>query len=58
MHNGSSVYVYDTGNPKAALSDNLEGGMGERWEGVQEGMDLCIPSADSYWCTAKAITIL
>ena len=48
MHSGSSVYVYDTGNPKAALSDNLEGGMGERWEGVQEGMDLCIPSADSY----------
>ena len=32
MHNGSSVYVYDTGNPKAVLSDNLEG-----WDGREVG---------------------
>ena len=40
--------MYDVGNPKPVLCDNLEG-----WEGegdgkrVQEGGDICIPNADS-----------
>ena len=51
--------LYDAGNSKPGICDNLEG-----WEGagggrgVQEGGDMCIPMADSCWCMAKAIRIL
>ena len=40
--------MYDTGNPKSLLCDNLEGWDGrEVGGGVQEGGDICIPNADS-----------
>ena len=35
--------MYDAGNPKPVLCDNLVGGDGER--GVQEGGDMYIPNA-------------
>ena len=35
--------MYDAGNPKPVLCDNLEGWDGER--GVQEGGDMYIPNA-------------
>ena len=31
---------------------------GGRCEEVQEGGDMCMPMAESYWCMAKTITIL
>ena len=44
---------------KLVLCDNLEGWdvVGREWE-VQEGGDICIPTADSYWCMAETSTIL
>ena len=33
-------------------------GWGGRWEGFQEGGDICIPRADSYWCMAETTMIL
>ena len=51
--------MYDAGNSKPGICDNLEGWEGEgggRW--VQEGGDMCIPMADSCWCMAKTIRIL
>ena len=51
--------MYDARNPKPVLCDNLEGWEGEGGgRGVQEGGDLCIPSADSCCCMARTITIL
>ena len=40
--------MYDAGNPKPVLCDNLEGwdGEGGGW-GIQEGEDICIPNAIS-----------
>ena len=40
--------MYDAGNPKLVLCDNLErwGGEGSG-KGVQEGGDTCMPMADS-----------
>ena len=51
--------VYDAGNPKLVLCDNLEECDGE--EGDREGSrgrDTCIPSTDSCLCMPKLITIL
>ena len=51
--------MYDTGNPKPGLCDNLEG-----WDGegggreVQEGGELCIPMADSEKAMAPHSSIL
>ena len=50
--------MYDAGNPKLVLCDNLEvwsveGGGG----GVKNGGDTCIPMADSCCYMAKTITI-
>ena len=51
--------MYDAGNPKPVLCDNLEEWEGEGdGKGVQEGGDMCVPSADSSWCMAKTISIL
>ena len=41
--------MYDAGNPKLVLCDNLERmGWGGRWEELQEGGVTCMPMADSY----------
>ena len=40
------------------LCDNLEGEDGVGWRMVQEGGDICIPTADLCWCLAEANTIL
>ena len=51
--------MYDAGNPKPVLCDNLEGWAGEGGgREVQEGRDICIPMADSCRCMAETITIL
>ena len=44
----SGSLMYDAGNPKLVLCDNLErwGGEGSG-KGVQEGGDTCMPMADS-----------
>jgi len=40
--------MYDAGNPKPVLCDNLEGWNGEGGErGIQEGEDIPIPNANS-----------
>ena len=40
--------MYDAGNPKLVLCDNLEGmEWGGRWEEVQKGGVTCMPMADS-----------
>ena len=51
--------LYDAGNPKLVLCDNLKGWNGEGGgrEG-QEGGDTCIPMANSSQCMAETITIL
>ena len=50
----SGTLMYDTGNPKLVLCDNLEGWGGEGGgRGVQEGGDTCMPKADLYWCMQK-----
>ena len=55
----SGNLLYDSGNPKPLLYDNLEGWDGVRDEKeVQEGEDICIPMADSCWCMAETITLL
>ena len=45
------MYVYDTGNPKAVLSDNLEGwdgwGLGERFR--REGIYVYLWLIDVVW---------
>ena len=39
---------------KLSLCNNLEGWDGERdGKEIQEGGDVCIPMADSYWCLAE-----
>ena len=47
-HMASGNLLYDSGNSKQGLCNNLEGW---DWEGdgrqVQEGGDICIPMADS-----------
>ena len=44
----SGSLMYDAGNPKPVLCDNLEEWEGEGdGKGVQEGGDMCVPSADS-----------
>ena len=46
--------MYDAGNPKLVLCDNLEEWGGEDGgREVQEGEDRHIPMADSCWCMAK-----
>ena len=51
--------LYDAGNPKLVLCDNLEGWNGEGGgREVQEGGDIRIPMADSSQCMAETITIL
>ena len=51
--------MYDTGNAKQVLCDNLEGWRKEGSDGgAQEAGDTCMPRADSCWCMAKTITIL
>ena len=51
--------MYDAGNPKPVLCDNLKGWDGEGGgRGVQEGGGVCIPNAYSCCCKAKTITIL
>ena len=41
--------MYDEGNPKLLLCDNLEGWDGEGdGRGVQDRGDKCMPMADSY----------
>ena len=46
--------MYDAGQSKPVLCDNLEGRGGEEaGREVQEGRDTCIPKADSYRCMAK-----
>ena len=51
--------MYEAGNPKPVLCDNLEG-----WDGegggreVPEGGDICIPMADSCWYMAETNTKL
>ena len=55
----SGSLLYDSGNPKLVLCDNLEGWEGERrGRGLQEGGDIYTPMAHSRWSMAKAITIL
>ena len=55
----SGNLLYDTGNPKPALCDNLEGWNGDRGKReVQEGGDKCIPMANSCWWMAETITVL
>ena len=55
----SGNLLCDTGSPNQVLRGNPEG-----WEVVgsgredQEGGDVCIPVADSCWCTAESSTIL
>ena len=55
----SGSLMYDTGNPKPGLCDNLEG-----WDGegggreVQEGGELCIPMSDSEKAMAPHSSIL
>ena len=50
--------MYDAGNPKLVLCDNLERmGWGGRWEEPQEGGVTCLPMADSYRCVAEATTM-
>ena len=51
--------MYDAGNPKPVLCDNLEGWGGEGGgKEIQEWGDTCMSMADSYWCMADAIMIL
>ena len=40
------------------LCDNLEGWDGMGGGEVQEGVDVCLLMADSYYCVAEANTIL
>ena len=40
--------MYDAGNPKPVLCDNLEGREGGDGKGVQEGRDICTPMAHSF----------
>ena len=45
----SGRLMYDTGNPKPVLGDNLEGwGWEEGRREIQEGGDTCMPIANSY----------
>ena len=45
----SGSLMYDAGNPKLVLCDNLEQWGGEGvGRGVQEGGDSCVPIANSY----------
>ena len=51
--------LYDAGNPKFVLFDNLEGWSGEEGEReVQEGGAIRIPMTNSGQCLAGTITIL
>ena len=55
----SQTLLYEAGNPKLMLCDNLEGWGGEGGGNkVQEGGDICIPLADSCWSMAETITTL
>ena len=56
----SGSLIYDTGNPKWVLCDNLEGwgGDGGGAGGSPEGGDTCMPMANSCCYMAEAITIL
>ena len=57
--NVSRSLMYDTGNPKQVLCDNLEGWREEGSDGgAQEVGDTCMSRADSCWFMAKTITIL
>ena len=57
LASGSSMY--DAGNPKPVLCDNLEGWDGEGGgRGVQVGGNICVPNANSCQSLAKTITIL
>ena len=50
----SGTLMYDTGNPKLVLCDNLEGWGGEAdGNGFQDGGDTCMPMANSCWCMQK-----
>ena len=50
----SGSLVYDTGNSKPVLHDNLQGwGRQGRGGWVQEGGDTCMPMVNSCWCMAK-----
>ena len=55
----SGNLLYDTGNPKLGLCDNLEGrdGEGGGREVLRRG-DICIPVTDSCWFMAETNTIL
>ena len=45
----SGSLMYDTGNPKPVLGDNLEEWSGEEGRReIQEEGDTCIPIADTY----------
>ena len=44
----TSMSLFEAGNQKLVLYDNLEGQGGEGGGG-----GTCIPMADSYWCMAK-----
>ena len=51
--------MYNVGNWKPVLHDNLEGGGGRELDGgSKEGGVTHIPVTDSCWCVAEAITIL
>ena len=50
--------MYDAGNPKSVLHDNLEGCGREGGERFQEGGDTCMSMADSCCYMVKTITIL
>ena len=46
--------LYNPGSSDPVLCDNLEGWMGwEVGEEAQEGGDICVPMADSWWCMAE-----
>ena len=50
----SGSLLYEAGNPKPGLCDNLEW-----WDrGLQEAGDVCVSMAEPCWCMAKTIMIL
>ena len=55
----SSSSMHETGHSKPGALEQSRGiGWEERWEGLQDWGDTCIPMADSCQCMAKITTIL